>query len=195
MSDKKDKSDKPKKSRGLFKTVLLAVVLASAGGGTAFALMQAGMIGGGSRAKAHESGPQLLLKGEEDPFAPPAPKGEEAAGEPVHGDGGSKYRTAYYSFSEEFTSNLKDSDALVQMSLAASTHHDGRVLMWLREHELAVRSRILITLADTSEEAMYSPQGKIQLQKRLTDAVNEVLTEREGFGGVDNVYFRTFIVQ
>ena len=81
------------------------------------------------------------------------------------------------------------------MSLAASTHHDGRVLMWLREHELAVRSRILITLADTSEEAMYSPQGKIQLQKRLTDAVNEVLTEREGFGGVDNVYFKNFIVQ
>ena len=183
MSDKKDKSDKPKKSRGLFKTVLLAVVLAGAGGGTAFALMQAGMIGGGSRAKAHESGPQLVLKGEAE------------AAEPVHGDGGSKYRTAYYSFSEEFTSNLKDSDALVQMSLAASTHHDGRVLMWLREHELAVRSRILITLADTSEEAMYSPQGKIQLQKRLTDAVNEVLTEREGFGGVDNVYFKNFIVQ
>ena len=42
---------------------------------------------------------------------------------------------------------------------------------------------------------MYSPQGKIQLQKRLTDAVNEVLTEREGFGGVDNVYFKNFIVQ
>lgn len=194
MSDKKDKSEK-KKGKGLFKMVLLGVVLAGAGGGTAFALMQFGVIGGGSHAEARESGPQLLLKGEEDPYAPPAPKGHEEEAEPVHGDGGSKYRTAYYSFSEEFTSNLKDSDALVQISLAASTHHDGRVLMWLKDHELAIRSRILVTLADTPEEDMYSPQGKIELQKRLTGAVNDVLTEREGFGGVDNVYFKNFIVQ
>jgi flagellar FliL protein len=195
VSDKKDKSDKPKKGKGLFKLVLLGVVLAGAGGGTAFALMQTGVIGGGSHAEAHESGPQLVLKGEEDPYAPPAPKGHEEEAELVHGDGGSKYRTAYYTFADEFTSNLKDSDALVQLSLAASTRRDGRVLMWLGEHELAIRSRILITLADTPEEAMYSPQGKIQLQKRLTDAVNSVLTEREGFGGVDNVYFKNFIVQ
>ena len=194
MSNKKDKSEEPKKSRGLLKTLLMGLLLLGAGGGTVFGLMAAGILGD-HPAKADESGPQLVLKGEGDPYAPPPAKGETEAVDVVYGEGGSKYRTAYYSFSEEFTSNLKDSDALVQMSLAASTHHDGRVLMWLGEHELAIRSRILIALADTPEEAMYSPQGKIQLQKRLTDAVNEVLTEREGFGGVDNVYFKNFIVQ
>lgn len=194
MSDKKDKSDKPaKKGKGLFKMLLAGVALLGAGGGTAFALMSAGLIG--DKAEAHESGPQLVLKGAEDPYAPPAPKGAEEGSELVHGDGGSRYRTAYYTFAEDFTSNLKNSDALVQISLAASTHRDGRVLMWLKEHELAIRSRILITLADTPEEDMYLPDGKIRLQKRLTDAVNTVLTEQEGFGGVDNVYFKTFIVQ
>lgn len=194
MSDKKDKSDKPKKGKGLIKMLLAGVVLIAAGGGTAFALMYAGVIGG-HEAEAQESGPQLVLKGEEDPYAPPPAKGHEEQGEAVHGEGGSKYRTAYYTFGEDFTSNLRDSDALVQLSLAASTHRDGRVLMWMKEHELAIRSRILITVADTPEEDMYSPEGKIRLQKRLTDAVNEVLTEREGFGGIDNIYFRTFIVQ
>lgn len=194
MSDKKDKSEKPRKSGGFVKMLLGGILLVAAGGGTAFGLMYAGVIGG-SHAEAQESGPQLVLKGEEDPYAPPEPKGHEEAAETVHGEGGSKYRTAYYTFGEDFTSNLRDSDALVQMSLAASTHRDGRVLMWLKEHELAIRSRILVTIADTPEEDMYSPEGKLRLQKRLTDAVNEVLTEREGFGGVDNVYFRTFIVQ
>jgi flagellar FliL protein len=194
VSDKKDKADKPAKKGGkLLKMVLAAGLLVGAGGGTAYALMSAGLIGG-NHAGARESGPQLVLKGATDPYAPKSSKSEES-GELVHGDGGSRYRTAYYTFAEDFTSNLRNSDALVQISLAASTHRDGRVLMWLKEHELAVRSRILITLADTPEEDMYVPDGKIRLQKRLTDAVNTVLTEQEGFGGVDNVYFRTFIVQ
>jgi flagellar FliL protein len=194
VSEKKEKSDKPKKGKGLIKMLLAGVVLIGAGGGTAFALMYAGVIGG-HKAEAQESGPQLVLKGEDDPYAPPPGKGDKDQAEPVYGEGGSKYRTAYYTFGEEFTSNLRNSDALVQLSLAAATQRDGRVLMWMREHELAIRSRLLVTIADTPEEDMYSPDGKIRLQKRLTDAVNEVLTEREGFGGIDNIYFRTFIVQ
>ena len=37
--------------------------------------------------------------------------------------------------------------------------------------------------------------GKDRLQKRLTAAINKVLKDEEGFGGVDNVYFRSFLVQ
>jgi len=193
VSDKRDKADEPKKGKGLFKMLLMGTVLVSAGGGGVFGLMAAGIIGN-HPAEARETGPQLVLKGEVDRYAPPPPKGAETM-EMVYGDGGSKFRTAYYSFADEFTSNLKNTDALVQVSLAASTQRDGRVLMWLDKHQLAIRSRILITLADTPEQDMYSPEGKERLQKRLTKAVNDVLTEQEGFGGVDNVYFRTFIVQ
>ena len=81
------------------------------------------------------------------------------------------------------------------MSLAASTRRDGRVLMWLYEHSLAIRSRLLVELADTPEDEVMSSEGKKRLQQRLTAAVNDVLVAQEGFGGVDNVYFRTFIVQ
>ena len=84
---------------------------------------------------------------------------------------------------------------LVQISLAASTHKDGRVLMWLHDHELAIRSRILVELAATEVDEIASAEGKEKLQKRLTDAINEELTAHEGFGGVDNVYFRSLIVQ
>lgn len=194
MSDKKDKQDRPAKGKGLLKLLLVGVVIAGAGGGTVFGLMTAGVIQTAG-ANAAEAGPQFVLKGEDDPYAPPAPKGAEGSGDVVYGEGGNKYRTAYFSFAEDFTSNLKNSKALVQVSLAASTRRDGRVLMWLDEHQLAIRSRILVELADTPEEGVMTSEGKKNLQKRLTKAVNAVLIEQEGFGGVDNVYFRTFIVQ
>ena len=33
------------------------------------------------------------------------------------------------------------------------------------------------------------------LQQRLTKAINDELIAHEGFGGVDNVYFRSLIIQ
>jgi flagellar FliL protein len=38
-------------------------------------------------------------------------------------------------------------------------------------------------------------EGKELLQKRLAAAINKVLTDEEGFGGVDNVYFRSLLIQ
>ena len=186
--------DAPKKKKGGFlKLLLIALVLIGAGGGGTYAAFATGMIGGGHE-KKKDTGPQYVLKGEEDPYAVKGEK-DEKGGKVVHGSGGSKYRTAYYTFQEDFTSNLAGGMNLVQISLAASTHKDGRVLMWLHDHELAIRSRILVELAATEVDEIASPEGKEKLQKRLTDAINEELTAHEGFGGVDNVYFRSLIVQ
>ena len=38
-------------------------------------------------------------------------------------------------------------------------------------------------------------QDQLALFRKREKAINEALEEREGFGGVDNVYFRSFIVQ
>jgi flagellar FliL protein len=54
---------------------------------------------------------------------------------------------------------------------------------------------MLEVLADTPEEDIQSVEGKGRLQQRLTATINKVLTEAEGFGGVDAVYFRSFLVQ
>src|ERR1700712_1236717 len=201
MSDKTDKTaeGKPKNGKGLVIKMLMATTLLGAGGGGAFALMRSGMIGdhGGGHAK-EDNNPKLIRKGEEDPFAPkPSGEGKEAADETleVMGDGGSPYRTAYFVFHDDFTSNLKNSDGMVQVSLAAAPRRDGRVLLWMKKHELAIRSSMLAVLADTTEDEVYTLPGKEHMQKRLTAAINQVLTEREGFGGVDNVYFKTFLVQ
>lgn len=183
----------PRKKGNKLKILLAVVVLLGAGAGAAFGASSMGLLGGAEAEKGPDL-PQLVRKGHEDPYAVGI-KGEESGAEPMDGEGGSEYRTTYYSFEETFTSNLKDSPALIQVSLAASTRYDGRVLIWLKKHDLALRSAVLIELANTPEEQVYSVEGKAKLQKQLTATINRVLTEREGFGGVDAIYFRGFLVQ
>lgn len=198
MSDKKDKDAEPKKKKGgALMLIIVAVGMLAVGGGGIFALFALGVIGGPHVVIHEDNNPKLIRKGEEDEYAPKAKEGEGGEGgvKEVDGEGGSEYRTIYYSFTEDFTSNLKGTDRLVQASVAASTRRDYRVVMWLKKHELAIRSAILAVLADTPETEVETPEGKDRLQKRMTQAINKVLSDNEGFGGVDAVYFKQFIVQ
>lgn len=191
----KDQAPKSK-GKGVVMKIVAALALVGAGGGGAYGLVRAGMMPGAHQDKEEDNHPKLIRKGEKDPYAAPAAEGEGEGGvADVEGEGGSKYRTSYFTFTDDFTSNLKNSSGLIQVSIAASTHRDGRVLMWLKKHELAARSAILVVLADTPEDEILSPEGKQHLQKRIAAAINKVLTDAEGFGGVDAVYFKSLLVQ
>jgi flagellar FliL protein len=193
MSDKANDTPKKKKG-GLILKLALGLGLVGIGGGGAFALVATGMIG--HKAAKEDNSPKLIRKGEKDPFAPPATDGHaEGAGVEAFGEGGTPYRTVYFTFTDEFTVNLKSSTTLLQASLACSTQYDGRVLQWVKTHELAIRSALLEEMANTSEDDLVSPDGKEQLRKRLAAAINTVLIHEEGFGGVNAVYFKSFIVQ
>jgi flagellar FliL protein len=194
-----DKSDNAadgssKGKGGIIKIALGAVLLLGVGAGGAYGAFAMGLFGAAG-GPAEPDQPKLVLKGEEDPYTLPGAEKEKDAAAPVYGEGGSKYRTAYYSFADSFTSNLADSPGLVQVELAVSTRRDGRVLQWVKNHELAIRSAILAQLAATTEAEVYDVGGKDKLAKRLTKAVNDVLEENEGFGGIDAVHFRGFLVQ
>jgi flagellar FliL protein len=179
---------------GIIKLALGAVLLIGIGAGGAYGAFAMGLLGG-KEGEHKVDQPKLVRKDEADPYAPAGDGKEKDAAPPVYGEGGSKYRTAYYSFEEAFTSNLADSPGLVQVELAVSTRRDGRVLQWVKTHELAIRSAILAQLAATTEAEAYDVEGKKRLGQRLTKAVNQVLEEQEGFGGIDAVVFKGFLVQ
>lgn len=188
-------SEAPAKGKGGFvKLALGAVLLLGAGAGGAYGAFAMGLFG--APAEKHEPDiPRLVRKGEEDPYALPGAEKDKEAPAPVYGEGGSEYRTAYYNFADSFTSNLANSPALIQVELAVSTRRDGRVLQWVKTHELAIRSAILAELAATTEAEVYDKEGKQRLAQRLTRAINQVLEQHEGFGGIDAVHFRGFLVQ
>jgi flagellar FliL protein len=58
-----------------------------------------------------------------------------------------------------------------------------------------IRSAVLMVLAEQDPAMLSTSQGKQMLQRRLSGAINGVLREKEGFGGIDNVYFTSLVIQ
>ena len=196
MSDEAKTDTPKKKGKGkLIILMLLGVILV--GGGTAGGLWAAGMLGGAKA--AGPEGPKLVPKSEQKRASGDGKEGEGATAssgtKPPSGSGGDKYASNYYALDKDFTSNLQDSPHYVQIGIAVSTPYDDSVIENLKTNEIAVRSAILMALGNSTEDQVFTVEGKHQLQKKLADAVNQVLKEKEGFGGISNVYFTSFIVQ
>lgn len=197
MSDDKkpDEAAKPKKKKG--RKLLMLVVLALAGGGAggAYAL---GLIGGGHAKAEIAEGPKLVPKAEQKRGGGEGKEGEGAAkggAKAPSGSGGDKYASNYYALDKEFTSNIQGSVHYIQVGVAVSTPYDDDVIENLKTNEIAVRSAILMALGDATEEEVTTSDGKAKLAKRLVDAINATLKQKEGFGGIGNVYFTNFVVQ
>jgi flagellar FliL protein len=194
---------KPKKKGKLVKLIGIAVVLLLlVGGGAGAGMFFANRMGAAKAdAKPVDSNmPQLVPKSEEVRLSAAAGSGSETSGGGAKeatpaGDGGAKYASTYYEMDKDFTSNLQDSVHYIQVGIAVSTPYDQRVIDNLKTHEIAVRSAILMALGDTTEDEVFTSDGKKQLQKRLVAAINQVLIQKEGFGGISNVYFTNFVVQ
>ncbi|GAA0658965.1 flagellar FliL protein [Sphingomonas insulae] len=205
MSDKPEDAA-PKKKGGKMKLlimVLALVVLVGGGVGAGVYASSAGLIGGGHAAAA-DHGPKLVPKSEQKrPAAGGEGEGGHGGGEssgsggahvPSGGDG-DKYASNYFTMDPQFTSNLQDSVHVIQVGIAVSTPYDDTVIENLKTNDIAVRSAVLMTLGDTPEEQVFTSAGKQQLQGRLVKAINATLQQKEGFGGVSNVYFTNFVVQ
>jgi flagellar FliL protein len=191
--------EKPKKKKGgMGKIIILTVgllVLVGGGVGAGLYASSAGLLGG-KHAEAAETGPKLVPKSEQKRAAAGEGEGHASSGHtPPPGSGGDKYASNYYAMDKEFTSNLQDSVHFIQIGLAISTPYDDTVIENLKTNEIAVRSAILMALGDTTEEQVTTSDGKKLLERRLVKAINDTLKEKEGFGGVGNVYFTNFVVQ
>ena len=54
---------------------------------------------------------------------------------------------------------------------------------------------IILALSEADPVEITTLSGKEALKNALKDAINRVLTNREGFGGIDDVYFTSFVTQ
>ncbi len=225
MSDKETPEEKPAKKKGKLVKILVMVVgvVALLGGGVGAGLYasSSGLIGGGGGHGEKEPPeekkdlPKLVPKSEEVKAGAGGEGGEggghgggEGGGEggsAEHGDensrptpemeGGDRWASTYYAMEKEFTSNLSDSTHFIQVGVAISTSYDNKVIENLKTHEIAIRSAILLALGETTEDQVFTPEGKKQLSLRIKKAINDTLEQKEGFGGIGNVYFTTFVVQ
>ncbi|CAM3257487.1 hypothetical protein SPAN111604_13575 [Sphingomonas antarctica] len=204
MADSEDEPKAKPKKKGKKLILIGGGALLLAGGGAG-----AGMYFGGSTTeKSHEdpNRPKLVLRAETHEAAaegdghevskgPARRVGTVAAASDTIKPDPKKYEVAYYPIEQAFTANLADGGGFAQISISLSTYFDSRVGDNIERQMVPIRSAILMVLSDQQAEVLATPEGKQMLQRLLTKSINGVLREKEGFGGVDNVYFSNLVVQ
>lgn len=106
-----------------------------------------------------------------------------------------QFVTSYFTFPDPITSNLKESRSLLQVQIGVSTQYDAKVITHVETHKLALQSDMLAVIATFTEEDIAGPNGRARLADALKDAVNKRLEEKEGFGGIEDVFFPSFMMQ
>ncbi|MBC6436509.1 flagellar basal body-associated FliL family protein [Nostoc sp. HG1] len=201
MDKTKTPAEKPK--RGKLKSILLlsvgATILSAGAAGAAVYFT-----GGIADKAVHEdpNRPKLVERSEE-----PAEAAEGEDGKPVFKEGTvsvkndrapvdpKKFEVTYFALEQSFTANLADGAGFVQLGLSLATYYDGKVVANITRQIVPIRSAILMVLSQQDAAVLSTPQGKQMLQRDLTRAINQVLRDKEGFGGIDDVYFTNLVIQ
>lgn len=197
----------PKKAGGKAKKLVIFGIggLVLIGGGVGAGVYATGH--GIAGAVKHEDPrrPQLVLRSPSAPEATESGHGDDKAaprrvgtvsvekeGQPIDPH---KYEIAYYPIEQSFTANLADGSGFAQLGISVGTYYDSRVGDNLQRQMVPIRSAVLMVLSDQQSSVLATPEGKQMLQRQLTKSINQVLRDKEGFGGIDNVYFINLVVQ
>jgi flagellar FliL protein len=106
-----------------------------------------------------------------------------------------KFDFSYHQMEREFLVNLAGSKKVMSLQVAAMTRYDQRVVDNLKKHEFALRSVMMDVMRQTTEAELTKPEFRVDLARKLRDAMNAKLETFEDFGGVEEVFFTSFIVQ
>ena len=103
--------------------------------------------------------------------------------------------TSYYTFADNFTTNLNQSKQFLQISVGVSTQYDETVIENVEKHQMALRSEVLGVMGTYSADDIDGKIGRDKLADSIKDAINLKLDDLEGFGGVEGVHFTSFVLQ
>jgi flagellar FliL protein len=103
--------------------------------------------------------------------------------------------TSYYTFADNFTTNLNKSKQFLQISVGVSTQYDETVIENVEKHQMALRSEVLGVIGTYSVDDIDGKIGRDNLANSIKDAINVKLLDLEGFGGVEGVHFTSFVLQ
>ena len=105
------------------------------------------------------------------------------------------FATIYHESPGTFTTNLQGSRKMLQIGVGVSTQYDDTVMANVEAHQLALRSVILGVISEFTEEDVKGQPGRDALAAALRVGLNVKLEDLEGFGGVEEVHFTSFVLQ
>lgn len=106
-----------------------------------------------------------------------------------------RFVQTYKEIEREYLANLTNSRKVIQVQIAVMTTYDDRVFTNVEKHEFALRSATLDVLRQVTDQELETPTFRKDLSEKIRVEMNAVLEKFEDFGGIEEVYFTTFVVQ
>jgi flagellar FliL protein len=106
-----------------------------------------------------------------------------------------RFEKSYMELEKPLVSNLTGTRKVIQLNAAIMTHYDERVFKNAKKHEFALRSVALDVMRQTTEADMAKPEFRKELAAKIREEMNALLQKYEDFGGIEEVYFTSFVVQ
>jgi flagellar FliL protein len=184
-----EEAPKKKKNILLILVIVLATIIVIAGVvmGTLFA---SGYFEHKSEAAAHEKVDELEKEAtdakEATPESPEKVKKDAEA---------TRFENSYMQIDKEFMTNITGSKKVMVVQIALMTHYDDRVFDNVKKHEFAIRSGILDVMRQSTEADVIKPEFRTDLAAKIKDVVNQILMKYEDFGGIEDVFFTSFVMQ
>ena len=106
-----------------------------------------------------------------------------------------RFENSYMELEKPLVSNLTNTRKVIQLNLAIMTHYDERVFKNAKKHEFALRSVALDAMRQMTEADLVKPEFRKELAAKIREEMNAVLQKYEDFGGIEEVFFTSFVVQ
>ena len=106
-----------------------------------------------------------------------------------------RFEKNYFQIEKELMTNITGSKKVMVVQVALMTHYDSRVFDNVKKHEFALRSALLDVMRQTTEADVTKPDFRKELASKLKDVLNELLEKFEDFGGIEDVFFTSFVMQ
>ena len=142
-----------------------------------------------SEAAAHEKVDELDKEAEAAKATPGGP--DKVTKESAN----TRFENTYLQIDKEFMTNLTASKKVMVVQIAVMTHYDNRVFDNVKKHEFAIRSGILDVMRQTTEAEASRPDFRSELAAKIKVVMNDILKKYEDFGGIEDVFFTSFVMQ
>lgn len=143
-----------------------------------------------SEAAAHEKVDELEKEAESahnaTPEGPSKVKKEAEA---------TRFENTYLEIDKEFMTNITNSKKIMVVKVAVMTHYDSRVFDNVKKHEFAIRSAVLDVMRQSTEADVAKPDFRVELAAKIKVVMNDMLMKYEDFGGIEDVFFTSFVMQ
>jgi flagellar FliL protein len=143
-----------------------------------------------SEAAAHEKVDELEKAAEDahnaTPEGPSKVKKEAEA---------TRFENTYLEIDKEFMTNITSSKKIMVVKVAVMTHYDSRVFDNVKKHEFAIRSAVLDVMRQSTEADVAKQDFRVELAAKIKVVMNDMLMKYEDFGGIEDVFFTSFVMQ